>query len=482
MPELTWHHIEQIRRDISSQEISYSYLLDELVDHVCCEVEDEMISGLSFHEAYDRVRMKIGPGRFSKIQKETLYAVDTNYRNMKKLMKLSGIAGSTLFGLAALFKIQHWQGAGIMLTLGAIVLAFIFLPAAVGVLWKETHNKGKLFLLASTFLSAFLFITATLFKIQHWQGAGYLFFFTFVSFLLMLVPALLIFVIKNAGKRFLLPVYAIGLAGLASYLAGMLFKIQHWPHAGTLMLAGIIISCFIALPLYTWMLWKDEAHITPRFLFIIVSSLLIIVPGTLINLDMQNTYEGEYHYSQEQQRALNSYLKSENESVIASSKDMPVYPGMEALHLKTRALLSLIDNIQAEMVRESEGKPGSPAGDPVQLRQTTEGLEINYKMLSNPFVSSPVNNFLERGREPRIELEKSLREFVQYLTGINQGTKPADFSQILDTDLFIPSAQNSSMMTGLHSLELLQNTILTVEARMLINMSAYYKSNSDINK
>ena len=31
-------------------------------------------------------------------------------------MKISGIAGTVLLGFAALFKIMHWPGAGIMLS------------------------------------------------------------------------------------------------------------------------------------------------------------------------------------------------------------------------------------------------------------------------------------------------------------------------------------------------------------------------------
>ena len=42
MPELSLHHIDQISRDISRQEITFSHLLEDLIDHVCCDVENEM--------------------------------------------------------------------------------------------------------------------------------------------------------------------------------------------------------------------------------------------------------------------------------------------------------------------------------------------------------------------------------------------------------------------------------------------------------
>ena len=65
-----------------------------------------------------------------------------------------------MLGFAALFKIMHWPGAGIMLTLGAFILAFVFMPSALTVLWKETHSRKRLFLYISAFVASMLFICA----------------------------------------------------------------------------------------------------------------------------------------------------------------------------------------------------------------------------------------------------------------------------------------------------------------------------------
>jgi len=51
-------------------------LTDDLIDHVCCDVEYEMQQGLTFPEAYRRVKQKMGFRRLKEIQEETLYAVD----------------------------------------------------------------------------------------------------------------------------------------------------------------------------------------------------------------------------------------------------------------------------------------------------------------------------------------------------------------------------------------------------------------------
>ena len=59
MPELSLHHIDQISRDINRQEITFSHLLEDLIDHVCCDVENEMQNGLDFTDAYHRVKQKM---------------------------------------------------------------------------------------------------------------------------------------------------------------------------------------------------------------------------------------------------------------------------------------------------------------------------------------------------------------------------------------------------------------------------------------
>ena len=141
MPDLSLQYTERIIRDVKNQEIIFPHLADELIDHICCDVENEMEKGLTFYEAYQKVRQRIGSRRLKEIQEETLYAVDTKYRQMKTIMKFSGIAGTVLVGFAALFKIYHWPLAGAMLTIGTFILALIFMPSALGVLWKETHSK-----------------------------------------------------------------------------------------------------------------------------------------------------------------------------------------------------------------------------------------------------------------------------------------------------------------------------------------------------
>jgi hypothetical protein len=471
MPELSLRHIDQITRDISRQEITFSHLLEDLIDHVCCDVEYEMQGGLDFNDAYHRVRQKMGSRRIKEIQEETLYAVDTKYRHMKNTMKISGVAGTALLGFAALFKINHWPLAGTMLTLGAVILAFVFIPSALGVLWKETHNKKKLFLFISAFIGGMCLIIGTLFKVQHWPGAGILLSLSALFGIFFFIPALLVSKLQDPEYKSKKPVYILGAAGSICYAAGMLFKIQHWPLAGVFMVLGMIVLGCVAFPLYTWFTWKEESHISTRFLYMVIGMLLIIMPGALINISLQRAYEKGFYPHLEEQQLMYDIISARNNSLLATYHDSLSYPQMEQIHLRTAKLVSYISDIQVRMVQESEGKPGQPAVSPDQIKQTETGPVIRYNLLSDPFHPAPVKDFLLPGTSSHQELDALLKDYSGYISGLLKGKDHQMITDLLVSSNYlpveIPENRNISMMSGLHSLELMKNSLLTVESNLL---------------
>lgn len=470
MPEMTLSHIDQICHDIQRQDISYSHLMDELIDHVCCDVEYEMSQGLCFNDAYKKVKSKMGPRRLKEIQEETLYAIDSKYRFMKNIMKISGIAGTTLLGFAAILKIQHLPGSSVLLTLGGLILAFIFLPSSLAVLWKETHNKKRVMLFISAFLAGTFFILSTLFKIQHWPGANWLLVIAAVSGIIFFIPALLVSSIAEKENKSKRPLYILGALSVIFYGTGIFFKIQHWPFATILLVSSVILFSVVVLPWYTWVTWKEETNVNATFLFVLIGSLLIVVPGAMINLNLQNSYDYGYFSNVEQQQAIYKYAWNNNISVMNRYRDSVQYPKLEQLHSQTKNLINSIGTLQTKMVAESEGKPGSPALNPEQITQTEAGMMIQYNMLSKPFQRDAVKDLLLPACKERKELEKSLSEYGDLLAGIEAGSDIRKYRDLLEPSIYLPGETGNpgySMISGLFSLELLKNSILTIESNML---------------
>ena len=90
---------------------------------------------------------------------------------MKNKIYYLGLIATTLVSLGCLYKIMHWPFAGIMLTVGMLILAILFLPLAVRSSYKaEPNKKLKTLYILVAIVFAIDFI-GSLFKVMHWPGA-----------------------------------------------------------------------------------------------------------------------------------------------------------------------------------------------------------------------------------------------------------------------------------------------------------------------
>lgn len=476
MPELSLYNIDQISNDIRKQEITFSHLLDELIDHICCDVEYEMQSGLEFSEAYRRVIQKMGSRRLKEIQEETLYAVDTKYRLMKNTMKISGIAGTVMLGFAAIFKIMHWPGASVLLITGAFTLAVIFLPSALEILWKETHNRKKLFLFVSAYFTGMFFLMGIIFKIMHWPYANTILTIGAMTAVFLFIPALTVSRFRDPEGKSKHGIYIAGAAGLIFLIAGMLCRINHWPFAEFFIMLSIVDLFFIVLPWYTRKTWREEKNVSAMFIYLIIGTVLLVVPAALVSLNVQRSFTEGYYYHQQQEQALHTYLQGKTISVLAENNSSKAFPVMEQLHARTNDVIKSIDAVELKMVALAEGKKGVPVPDPVQVKQTASGQQIDFKLIHDAFTYAPVNTYLFPGTEGRAEIERAMADYRNFVAGLDSLRLNVNLSMVADPSLCLPSAsaenERITMMTGLHSLALLKNAILAFETKALTEMAS----------
>jgi hypothetical protein len=91
---------------------------------------------------------------------------------MKQKIYTVGLATLILVFLGGISKINHWPGAGIMLTIGMLIFIFAFLPLALMNNYKAEGNRQNLSLYIVTWITCLVVFGSMLFKIQHWPGAG----------------------------------------------------------------------------------------------------------------------------------------------------------------------------------------------------------------------------------------------------------------------------------------------------------------------
>jgi len=91
---------------------------------------------------------------------------------MKQKIYIFGVLTTLVIFTGAIFKVNHYPGAGILLTLGMAILVLGFLPLSLINHYRQEGNNQNKLLHYVTYLTCFVVFTAMLFKIQHWPFAG----------------------------------------------------------------------------------------------------------------------------------------------------------------------------------------------------------------------------------------------------------------------------------------------------------------------
>jgi hypothetical protein len=471
MPELNLHHIDQITRDVRMQEIGFSHLFHDLVDHICCDIEYEMQQGLTFDEAYWKVKAKIGFRGLKRIQEETLYAVDNKYRNMKNLMKISGVAGTVMLGFAAIFKISHWPLAGMLITLGAFVLSFLFLPSALVVLWKETKNQKKLILFISAFIAGVAFIVGMLFKIQHWPGANIAILAGLLTGAILFVPSLLFQLFGDKEKKHKRFLYVIGALSILIYATGFWFRILHWPMASVFLMLGAFVLFFVALPWFTRIQWKSETSVNARFIIMVIAPLLFVLPGALVNLNLERTYENGFYVRLKKQDAIIKLQAKVNERYLTRYHDSVSYVNMSGIHSATGELIEIINLVEQNMAAVADENKDVPNQSFLELKGSYDYDPASDKFPDKSFSIRPVSMMMLPGCKARDILEKGINSFEQKLIGQLGAEWIKKFDPLLNISEYLPGDQANpndlALLPYLNSLSLLKSGILVTESAAL---------------
>lgn len=204
MAELTEKEIGRLNREIQKQGLTYTELQQELLDHLCCDVEAEMEEGLEFIKALEKVRKGMGIDRIQQLQEETLLLINQKYRIMKKFMYILGMIAPAMLITGTIFKIQHWAGAGVLLVLSLFILGAIYLPVFVMVKIRDTRKEGKkvnMPMYIFGLIAGIIFIAGAMFKIQHWPGAGIMISLSGLVTVLIFIPILVVQALKDKENQ-----------------------------------------------------------------------------------------------------------------------------------------------------------------------------------------------------------------------------------------------------------------------------------------
>ncbi|GEM_PF-472883 len=141
---------------------------------------------------------------------------------MKTTIYFNGLLATFLTFAGALFKINHFPGAGVLIVLGIFILVVIFLPPALISHYKSGEGKRNPVLYFVTWITCAVCFTGMLFKIMHWPGAGYIMLaalpFPYVVFL----PVFIVITSKNKNFSIYNTVFVLLLLTVISAFSALL--------------------------------------------------------------------------------------------------------------------------------------------------------------------------------------------------------------------------------------------------------------------
>lgn len=189
MYHLSEEQINFIRADIKKRGIEMESLQEDLLDHICCMIEERLEENGDFEKFYSSIIKTFYKNELSEIETETINLLtNKNYYTMKKAMIFSGITSAVVLSLGIILKFFHAPGSAPCIILGIFIFSIIFLPLMSVLRIKEKEKTKDKLIIALGIIPAILLSTSFAFRTQHWPGAMIVLYLGIGILLLLFLP------------------------------------------------------------------------------------------------------------------------------------------------------------------------------------------------------------------------------------------------------------------------------------------------------
>jgi hypothetical protein len=141
---------------------------------------------------------------------------------MKQKLYILGAIAAMITATGAIFKVNHWPKAGILIVTGTLILVLLFLPAALINNYKAEGNSRNKILYIVTYITCFVVFIAMLFKIMHWPHAGIGLVIALPFPYVVFLPVFLVITSKNKNFNIYNTVFVLLLLALNSVFSALL--------------------------------------------------------------------------------------------------------------------------------------------------------------------------------------------------------------------------------------------------------------------
>lgn len=191
MEALSKEQAESIREYVVASRVTIPSLRDDLVDHLCCEVENKISTGKSFQDSVAEAISQYKPEDLYEIGQQTEFLLHPNKVIMKKLTYFIGLAATISMSMGLMLKILHMPGGEQLVNYGFFAFAGLFMPAIILAKLTQPSQLNAIEKLKLTFgiLSAVGLVLTLITKMnQQFDTATIIFFCTSTLFSFGFLP------------------------------------------------------------------------------------------------------------------------------------------------------------------------------------------------------------------------------------------------------------------------------------------------------
>ncbi|MBI5008152.1 MAG: hypothetical protein HZB98_00525 [Bacteroidia bacterium] len=141
---------------------------------------------------------------------------------MKQKIYTIGVATVVTVFAGAIFKVNHYPGAAVLLIAGIASLLLLFLPLALISHYRSAEENKSLTLHIVIYITCLLVFTAMLFKLLHWPYAGLLLTIALPFPYLVFLPVFVYITSRDKNFNIYNTVFVLLLLALNSVFSGLL--------------------------------------------------------------------------------------------------------------------------------------------------------------------------------------------------------------------------------------------------------------------
>jgi hypothetical protein len=231
MVRVSDEQVDFILREIEARGVTIEDLQYNLLDHMCCIIENEMSETDNFDQFFQRLLPRFFNDNLREIQEETeLLLTFKHFYAMKKTVNISGLSATVLTLTGSVLKVLHLPGAGIAFVLGIAIFSLLFLPLMIALKFRDEVSKTDKWVLSLGFLIGIGTSLGFLFKMMHWPGANILMLCGLIGFTFIYVPLYFFSRVRRPELRFNTTVNSV----LMMACGGLLFAMYNLGYSSKL--------------------------------------------------------------------------------------------------------------------------------------------------------------------------------------------------------------------------------------------------------